>query len=203
VTSSLAPCTIEDFRSRVLAARDWDGGERLSDGFVLDPGTAPKHAAVLIAVVERAGEPHMILTQRVRGLRAHSGQVAFPGGRIDPDDASPEAAALRETWEEIGVPAAAFELLGRMPDYLTGSGYRITPVLATARQDIRYRINPAEVEAAFEVPLSFLMNPANHRRESAVLQGIGRSYWCMPWGDRYIWGVTARMIRAMYERLYA
>lgn len=162
-----------------------------------------RDAAVLIAAVERQGRPHLILTQRTDTLRSHSGQVAFPGGRIDADDSSPEAAALRETHEEIGLEPRAFELVGRMPDYASGSGYRIAPVLAIADPAARMTINPAEVAAAFEVPLDFLMDPHNHRTESRVWNGRERHYWVMPYGERHIWGVTAGIIRTLYERLYA
>src|SRR5690606_5517700 len=126
---------IGDFRARVLAARDWPADERLDDRApetrslpADDDRTEFRHAAVLVGVVERGGRSHMVLTQRTASLRTHSGQVAFPGGQIDADDASPCAAALREADEEIGVPPAAFEVLGRMPDYITGTGYLITPV---------------------------------------------------------------------------
>ncbi len=198
---------LEDFRARVLAATDWVKDDRMVDPHAVAADGSPicrlREAAVLVAVVPRAGLPHMVLTQRTEGLRTHAGQVAFPGGRIDPGDASPEAAALRETQEEIGVRPDAFEILGRMPDYITGTGFVITPVLAVARPDIHYRINPVEVAAAFEVPLDFLMDPRNHRREHGTWGGVSLSYWSMPYGDRHIWGVTARIIRTIYERLYA
>lgn len=162
-----------------------------------------RDAAVLIAVVERNGVPSVILTQRTEQLRSHSGQVAFPGGRIDATDLTPEAAALRETHEEIGLAPEALEIVGRMPDYASGSGYRISPVLAVADPSADMRINPAEVADAFEVPLEFLMDPRNHKTESRIWQGKERFYWVMPFGERYIWGVTAGIIRTLYERLYA
>lgn len=198
---------VEDFHRRVLAAQ-WPSQPMIDDrlGRMRDSGSVElelRNAAVLIAVVERAGEACMIMTQRTRNLRSHSGQVAFPGGRIDAEDESAVAAALRETHEEIGVEREAFEVIGQMPDYATATGYLIAPVLALASPGIRYRINPDEVEAAFEVPLRFLMDPRNHRQESAVWQGLEHQYWTMPYGNRYIWGVTARLIREIYERLYA
>lgn len=199
---------VEDFRCRVHGAK-WPSVPMIDDRVarLRDPGSVEqlqlRNAAVLIAVVERAGQACMIMTQRTRNLRSHSGQVAFPGGQIDAEDESVVAAALRETHEEIGVEREAFEVIGRMPDYVTATGYQIAPVLAVASPGIRYQINPDEVAAAFEVPLGFLMDPRNHKQESTIWQGVEHQYWTMPYGNRYIWGVTARLIRAIYERLYA
>lgn len=162
-----------------------------------------RDAAVLVPVVERDGGPSVILTQRTESLRRHSGQVAFPGGRIDPEDATPEAAALRETHEEIGIAPDRVEVFGRMPDYLTGSGYRIAPVFGLVDPRVTMVANPDEVAAIFEVPLAFLMNPDNHVRQSRTWEGQERFFWTMPHDDRYIWGVTAGIIRTIYERLYA
>lgn len=204
-----ARLSMDDFRVR--AARADGGSEAAHPGdHALNPELTEtilrrplRDAAVLIAAVERNGGPSLILTRRTENMRSHSGQVAFPGGRIDAGDASPEAAALRETHEEIGLAPDAFEIVGRMPDYASGSGYRIAPVLAVADPDADVRINPAEVAAAFEVPLGFLMDPRNHKTESRVWRGGERRYWTMPYGERRIWGVTAGIIRTLYERLYA
>ncbi len=197
-----------DFRQRALreqAPHDVEFGDH-----VLNPGfdhlvarDRLRDAAVLIPVIDRGEEATVLLTKRTEKLRSHSGQVAFPGGRIDPEDASPEHAALRETEEEIGLGASFIEVIGRMPDYLTGSGYRIAPVLATVRPGFMLTINEDEVDDAFEVPLSFLMDPANHRRESRIWQERERFFYTMPHGERHIWGVTAGIIRTLYERLYA
>ena len=145
----------------------------------------------------------MLLTKRTEKLRRHSGQDAFPGGRIDPEDASVEAAALREANEEVGLDARDVEVIGRMPDYYAGSGFRIAPVLSIVRPGAPLVINPDEVDDAFEVPLSFLMNTANHRTDSRMWQNVERHFYTMPYGEKYIWGVTAGIIRALHDRLYA
>ncbi|MEO4001377.1 CoA pyrophosphatase [Mesorhizobium sp. CAU 1732] len=201
--------SIEDFRRR--AAREQAphdetdyGDHRLNpdmrDLIVRD---GLRDAAVLIPVVDRDGEASVILTKRTDTLRSHAGQVAFPGGRIDATDPTPEFTALRETEEEIGLGQEFIEIVGRMPDYVSGSGFRIVPVLSIVQPGFVLTINRDEVDDAFEVPLSFLMDPANHNRESRVWQERERFYYTMPFGDRYIWGVTAGIIRTLYERLYA
>lgn len=170
------------------------------DAFVL--ARAIKPAAVLIPVVDRPGELSVILTKRLDNLRSHSGQVAFPGGKIDATDADAEAAALREAHEEIALDPSLAEIIGRLPDYHTGSGYRISPVLALVRPSVRLVANPEEVDYVFEVPLAFLMDPANHRRGSRVFQGEERFFLEMPYGSHYIWGVTAGIIRLLHDRLF-
>ncbi|MDN2566630.1 CoA pyrophosphatase [Aquibium sp. A9E412] len=198
-----------DFRAR--AARQTGPWARDAYGdHSLNPDLAPlilrpdlRDAAVLVPVVDRPDGATVILTKRTAALRSHSGQIALPGGRIDDTDASPEHAALREAEEEIGLKPAEIELVGRMPDYVTGSGYRIAPVLSVVRPGFTLAINPHEVDDAFEVPLGFLMDPANHRRESRVWQERERYYYTMPFGGRFIWGVTAGILRTLYERLYA
>ena len=162
-----------------------------------------KPAAVLIGLVERDGEAQVILTKRAEKLSNHSGQIAFPGGKIDEDDASPEAAALREAWEEIGLDINEVDILGRLPDYYSGSGYLIAPVIGAVSASADYEINTDEVEYKFEVPLSFLMNPDNHLRASRYFAGKDRHYYEMPYDDHYIWGVTAGMIRVLYDRVFA
>jgi 8-oxo-dGTP pyrophosphatase MutT (NUDIX family) len=135
-------------------------------------------------------------------MRSHSGQIAFPGGKIDAEDPSPEDAALREAGEEIGLDGGHVDVIGRLPEYVSGSGYRIAPVLSIVRPGFLLTINPDEVDAAFEVPLAFLMDPANHRRQSRIWNDRERFFYEMPFGDRYIWGVTAGIIRTLYESLY-
>jgi 8-oxo-dGTP pyrophosphatase MutT (NUDIX family) len=200
---------VEDIRRRVAERLQPDRGVATGD-HAFSPELADlllkverRAAAVLIPIVDRKPEATLLLTERTSGLRAHPGQIAFPGGRIDPEDAGPEAAALREAEEEIGVAPEYVEMLALGPDYLTGSGYHVAPVIAIVRPGFRLRLNPAEVADAFEVPLSFLMDPANHRKGSRIWQGATRYYFEMPYGDRHIWGITAGILRVLYERLYA
>jgi 8-oxo-dGTP pyrophosphatase MutT (NUDIX family) len=163
---------------------------------------ATKPAAVLIPVVERP-QPGVLLTQRTPDLSSHSGQIAFPGGKIDPTDETPLAAALREANEEIGLDARFVEPIGYLDLYLTFSGFRIVPLLARVDPAYSLTINPAEVSEAFEVPLEFLMHPGNHQRLKRDWKGIERQYYAMPFEQRYIWGVTAGILRNLYERIYA
>ena len=203
------PFSIADFRARVAAqveARPGDdfGDHRFNPGHPrLERAKPLRDAAVLIPVVDRAAGAMVLLTKRAEKLRSHSGQVAFPGGTIDPTDESPEATALRETFEEIGLDRGHIEIVGRMPDYVSGSGYRIVPVLSIVRPDFSLTLNADEVDAAFEVPLSFLMDPANHARDSRMWNDLEWFFYEMPYGGQRIWGVTAGIIRTLYERLYA
>nr|WP_235919137.1 CoA pyrophosphatase [Aureimonas psammosilenae] len=171
-------------------------------GVLLD-GADVREAAVLVPVVDRGEGASVILTTRSAHLRKHSGQIAFPGGSVDPTDASPEAAAVRESFEEIGLEPRFIETLGTLPRYSTRTGFRITPVVAIVQSGFVIVPNPGEVADVFEVPLSFLMNPANHQKESRFWQGRERFFYVMPFGERYIWGITAGIIRALYERFYA
>ena len=207
---ALEPYSVADFRRRVERLRmpGDDGGDygdhRFNPelrNFILRDGL--RDAAVLIPVVDRKEGASVILTKRTEKLRHHSGQVAFPGGSIDPADASPKDAALRETEEEIGLDRGFVEVIGRLPDYVSGSGFRVAPVLGIVRPGFLLTLNVDEVDDAFEVPLAFLMNEVNHARESREWQGHIRSYYVMPYGDHYIWGLTAGIIRVLYERLYA
>jgi 8-oxo-dGTP pyrophosphatase MutT (NUDIX family) len=162
---------------------------------------ATKPAAVLIPVIDRK-EPTVLLTIRTQDLSNHAGQVAFPGGKIDPLDASPVAAAMREAREEIGLAPALIEPLGYLDLYLTFSGFRILPTVARVKPDFALTLNPREVTETFEVPLVFLMTPSNHQRHSREWNGIIREYYAIPFGDRYIWGITAGIVRNLYDRVY-
>ena len=161
---------------------------------------ATRPAAVLIPVIDRP-EPQVLLTLRTE-LPSHPGQSAFPGGKIDAGDATPAAAALREAGEEIGLARELIDPIGYLDLYLTFSGYRILPTLARVRADYRLALNAGEVADAFEVPLAFLMDAQNHALHSRDWKGIERKYYAMPFGDRYIWGVTAGILRNLYERIY-
>ncbi|MGE3869151.1 MAG: CoA pyrophosphatase [Pseudorhodoplanes sp.] len=161
-----------------------------------------KPAAVLVPIVMRE-EPMVLLTQRTEHLAAHAGQVAFPGGKIDRQDGTPLAAAMREAEEEIGLKASFVEPFGYLDLYMTTLGYRIVPVVARVRSGFALALNTAEVDDTFEVPLAFLMRAANHQQHSREWKGMTRTYYAMPFGERYIWGVTAGILRNLYERIYA
>ena len=164
-------------------------------------------AAVLIALVEREGGLSMLLTQRTAHLTDHAGQISFPGGRAEQVDASPVETALREAEEEIGLARRHVDVLGSLPDYVTGTGYRVTPVVALVDPGHQLALNPDEVADAFEVPLAFLMNPAHHRRHALEWQGTQRQWFSMPYMDgrneRFVWGATAAMLRNLYRFLAA
>ena len=177
------------------------GDHHLNPGF-LDDGGAYRDAAVLIPIVAREPLASVILTERTPHLSAHAGQIAFPGGKIDPEDSGPGAAAIREAGEEIGLDPALIEPVGYLDPYLTRTGFRIVPVVARVGADHRLKVNPHEVQSVFEVPLAFLMDPANHRHGSREFLGQRRYFYEMPFGERYIWGVTAGIIRGLYERVF-
>jgi 8-oxo-dGTP pyrophosphatase MutT (NUDIX family) len=162
---------------------------------------ATRPAAVLVGVVERP-EATVLLTLRNADLESHGGQIAFPGGKIDPSDASPAAAALREAHEEIGLESGLVDPIGHLDLYLTFSGFRILPTVARVDPDHRLTLNRSEVAEAFEVPLAFLMDAQNHALHSRDWRGVIRRYYAMPFGERYIWGVTAGILRNLYERIY-
>ena len=161
---------------------------------------ATRPAAVLVPVVDRS-EPAVLLTLRTE-LPSHPGQIAFPGGKIEPQDHSPADAALREAAEEIGLTRALIEPIGYLDLYLTFSGFRILPTVARVAPDYKLVLSEQEVADAFEVPLTFLMDVQNHALHSRDWKGVTRRYYAMPFGERYIWGVTAGILRNLYERIY-
>lgn len=174
--------------------------------FDLNPEARPamparRPAAVLCPIVERDGDLHVILTRRADHLKRHAGQIAFPGGKVDASDRSPMAAALREAEEEIGLTSALVEMVGAIDDYVTGTGFSVTPFVGFVSPAFRPLIDENEVAEVFETPLAFLMNPANHMRDAYVRNGARREYWAMPHGDRYIWGATAGMLKNLSDRL--
>lgn len=182
-------------------------------------GRAPAKAAVLVPIVLRgpaASTPTVLLTRRSVHMKTHSGQIAFPGGKVDPQDLSMQATALREAHEEVGLEAKHVQVIGELPTYITGTSYWVTPVIGLVSPDFELRPNADEVDDVFEVPLSFLMNPANHRRHALDWEGAQRHWFSMPYqenratanGDiasveRFIWGATAGMLRNFYRFLVA
>lgn len=177
----------------------------------------PKEAAVLIPIVlrgEQGSDPHVLLTQRTMHLSSHAGQIAFPGGKVDAEDATVEAAALREAQEEVGLSPEFVDILGTMPSYVTGTAFQITPVVGLVSPAHVVTPNAFEVADVFEVPLSFLMNPMNHRLHQWERDGVMRQWYSMPYSEppalpsetsneRFIWGATAGMIRNFYRFLLA
>ena len=170
------------------------------DSNVLMSGDVRVPAAVLIAITDRL-VPGVILTQRPQSMRKHPGQVAFPGGRMDLSDADLIAAALREAEEEVGLVASQVEIVGTLDIYHTITDYDVTPVMAVAPPDLPLVANADEVEAIFEVPLAYLLDPNNHLTKQVVYQGLEREYYEIFWEDRRIWGATAAMIVNMSRRI--
>ncbi|SDE48868.1 MULTISPECIES: CoA pyrophosphatase [Kordiimonas] len=157
-------------------------------------GKSIRDAAVLVPVVNHPGEPTILLTKRTDHLTKHAGQVSFPGGKVDEGDADAVAAALREAHEEVGLEPNHVEVCGFLDTYRTGTGFEIVPVVGLVQPGFKLTLQESEVQAAFEVPLHFLLDRNNHQRESAMWQGIRREYYAMPYGDYFIWGATAAML---------
>lgn len=172
--------------------------------FVVEDGVGDEEltpASVLFPIVMRQSGPSVLLTQRTEHLKDHPGQISFPGGRVEPDDASPAETALREAQEEIGLASRHVEILGYLPEYRTGTGFRVTPVVAVVRPPFELRPEPDEVAEIFEVPFSFLMDAANHQQHSLHYRGKLRHYFAMPYGDYFIWGATAGIIVTLSRAL--
>ncbi len=191
-------------RARFALPPSWEAEVREEPPFT---DNSPREAAVLVAIVMHS-EPTLLLTQRTETLSTHSGQIAFAGGKLDRGETAAQA-ALREAHEEVGLAPEFVTVLGHLPRYTTGTAFHITPVVATVAPGFELKANPAEVADVFEVPLSFLMNPAHHARHEFEFQGHRREWFSMPWLDaqtgqeRFIWGATAGMLRNLYRFLIA
>ena len=199
------------------AAPDSSGGllalmrRRFSEGVVAspvtetslrDPGRQLTPAAVLVPVVTRPTGPTVLLTQRTAHLRDHAGQVSFPGGRCEDDDASPEHTALREAEEEVGIAPGQVEILGRLPEYRTGTGFVVTPVVGLVTPPLNLKLDDFEVAEVFEPPLEFLLDKANHQRQTMEIRGERHEFWAMPWQGYFIWGATAGMLVTLQRFIY-
>jgi 8-oxo-dGTP pyrophosphatase MutT (NUDIX family) len=199
---ALAP---DALRHRFIEPPVWTP-EMRSDARLFDPTVEPRPASVLVPLVVRDGGVNVLLTQRTSHLTDHAGQISFPGGRVEESDADAVATALRESEEEIGLAASVVDVLGRLPEYRTVTGYRVTPVVALVERPFTLRLDTFEVAEAFEVPLAFLMDPANHERRLYRYADIARTFYAMPYtaARRYfIWGATAAMLRNFYHFLRA
>ncbi len=194
----------DELRSRLLrVVRAERAGTLVRGSWPLTPaGPAPTPAAVLVGVIAPPA-PSVLLTKRTARLRRHAGQVSFPGGRIDPDDRDAEAAALREAQEEVGLDPTAVDVLGPLGDFLTGTGFRITPVLGLLAPGVRFHPAPEEVESVFLYPLDQLLDPAAPRRERQLRNGVERDVWVWPHPEHMIWGATAAILAHLAERLRA
>lgn len=168
----------------------------------LREGTAVTEAAVLVPLVNRDGGVQVLLTQRTEHLRDHGGQVSFPGGRVEPEDADREATALREMEEEVGLAAGKVTLLGRLPRYDIPSGFRITPVVGWIEPPFEVALDAFEVAEVFEAPLTHFLDPANYQRREYRFRGRHRHYLAIPWAGRYIWGATAGMLYSLCRLLH-
>lgn len=175
-----------------LAAADWP------EALESDDHTP---AAVLVPIVSRGDSTFVLLTRRTDHLHHHPGQISFPGGRMERADRSAADTALRETEEEIGLDRTHVELLGVLPDYITGTGFRVTPVVGHVQAPFQLTVDSFEVAEVFEVPLAHFLDPANHQRHSREFEGRLRHFYAMPYGDYYIWGATAGMLMSLYQVL--
>lgn len=190
----------EEIRRRLAGSRL----PEVIDGPLVAAGAAGRPltpAAVLVALVASPQGPEIILTQRTAGLRHHPAQISFPGGRVEPEDAGPSSAALREAWEEVGLPPDQVEIIGLLPRYRTVSDYCVHPFVGWVEPPVSLVPDAREVADVFLVPLAFVLDPANHTRESMVHDGEERSFWVLPFEGRRIWGATAGMLVSLARAL--
>lgn len=196
----------EDVVARLRARLMHGEGEAIGGDWPGLGGANPRPAAVLVPLVlheAREGGVTVLLTRRTDHLHHHPGQISFPGGGMEAGDETPEAAALRETQEEIGLDPARVEIIGRLPEYRTGTGFHVTPVVGLLRPPLELKLDAFEVAEAFEVPLTHFLDPARHQRHSIVVHGQTRHFHAMPYGDYFIWGATAGMLMSLYRLLQA
>lgn len=201
MTGPIAGVDAADLRLRLAAPRRSDDPldarlavpARSDDAADLAPAGDPVPAAVLVPII-MGPAPGVLLTKRTEGLRRHGGQVSFPGGRIDPGDPDATSAALREAEEEIGLAPAQVEVVGTLPDYVTGTGFLVSPIVGLVPPGLRYTPAPDEVEAVFELPMTVLLDPAAPQRRRAQYRGRWREFWVWPHPDFYIWGATAAIL---------
>lgn len=197
--------TAAKVRARLEAALAADGAP--SSDYDLNPGiTLPENrllrpAGVLVGVLDLGGRAHVVLTKRSAALKHHPGQIAFPGGKVDQTDDGPEAAALREAHEEVGLDPQSVDILGTLPSHETVTGFAVTPVISWIRHEFDPLPEAGEVDEVFFAPLDFVLRPENFVTEGRVFQGRRRSYYAVPWGPHYIWGATARMLKALSDRM--
>jgi 8-oxo-dGTP pyrophosphatase MutT (NUDIX family) len=192
---------LAEFRRRLAGAGAPTGSVYGDEGAAERQAAGVTPAAVLVAVIDHPGEPTVLFTRRTPHLKAHSGQISFPGGRTEPTDPGVEFTALRETQEEIGLPPERVEILARLPEYFTRTGFRVTPVVGVVRPPLELVPDAREVDEIFEVPLAFILDPANHRRASREIGGRAAHYYEIEHNGRIIWGATAGMIVNLYRML--
>lgn len=218
----IARLTPAALRERFATSRPWQQ-ELRNDPRLFDLVGDPRQAAVLVPLIARGDAVSVLLTQRAAHLSDHAGQISFPGGRVESADADAVATALREAEEEIGLPRAAVQVIGALPEYLTATGYDVAPVVGLVQRAVSLTLDTSEVDEAFEVPLAFLMDPANHQRRLVTVDAIARTFYAMPYPrertrertgertgetspappSRFIWGATAAILRNLYHFLRA
>lgn len=195
------PETFKRLANRVTSQGRPSSDYDLNSDIVLPAGRKLRPAAVLIAIADHAGQPHVILTMRSSALKHHPGQIAFPGGKVDGTDAGPEAAALREAQEEVGLPSDHVDILGTLPSHETVTGFTVSPIVGRVTKPFTVIPEPGEVDEVFMVPLDHVLTPENFSVQSRRWRGVRRHYYTVPFGPYYIWGATARILRAFCDQV--